>query len=173
MCLGLELIGFDPAYRVVYSKLGRGLTFGDSDDFAKVILGAEGKPVVDIEVISTDAYSDYNLKLIGTKGTYKSTTLKYNMTYVADGENPEREVSETFIQDAEGNPAYCSEELVKHVEDGDFDGDAFSIGTPEFYRQLYYYITDGVQLDVTPEMAAEVISVIEAAHAENHLSIKF
>ena len=173
VCLGLELIGFDPDYRVVYSKLGRGLTFGDSDDFAKIIMGAEGKPVLDIEVISTDAYSDYNLKLIGTKGTYKSTTLKYNMTYVVDGENPEREVSDTFIQDAEGNPIYCAEELVKHVEDGDFVGDAFSVGTPTFYTQLYHFITEGKAMDVTPEMAAEVISVIEAVHSANHLSVKF
>lgn len=173
VCLGLELIGFDPAYSMVYSQLGRGLTFGDSDDFAKIILAAKGKPVVDIEVISTDAYSDYNLKLIGTKGTYKSTTLKYAMTYVADGENPDMEVKDTFIQDDEGNPIYCAEQLVKHIEEGDFDGDAFSIGTPAFYGQLYSYITEGKIMDVTPEMAAEVISVIEAAHAENHLSVKF
>jgi hypothetical protein len=95
------------------------------------------------------------------------------MTYVVDGENPEREVFETFIQDADGNPAYCSEQLVKHVEEGDFEGDAFSVGTPAFYTQLYYYITEGKVMDVTPEMAAKVISVIEAAHSENHLSVKF
>lgn len=173
VCLGLELIGFDSDYRIVYSKLGRGLTFGDSDDFAKVILGAEGKPVVDIEVISTDAYSDYNLKLIGTKGTYKSTTLKYNMTYVVDGENPDRVVKETFLEDEDGNPIYCSEQLIKHVEEGDFSGDAFSVGSPEFYRQLYLYVTEDRTMDVTPEMAAEVISVIESVHAANHLSVKF
>ena len=173
VCLGLELIGFDPAYSMVYSQLGRGLTFGDSDDFAKIILAAKGKPVVDIEVISTDAYSDYNLKLIGTKGTYKSTTLKYAMTYVVDGENPDMEVKDTFIQDDEGNPIYCAEQLVKHTEEGDFDGDAFSIGTPCFYSQLHAYITEGKDMDVTPEMAAEVISVIEAVHADNHLSVKF
>ena len=173
VCLGLELIGFDPAYSMVYSQLGRGLTFGDSDDFAKIILAAKGKPVVDIEVISTDAYSDYNLKLIGTKGTYKSTTLKYAMTYVADGENPDMEVKDTFIQDDEGNPIYCAEQLVKHTEEGDFVGDAFSVGGPVFYDQLYHYISEGKPMSVTPEMAAEVISVIEAAHAENHLSVKF
>ena len=173
VCLGLELVGFDPAYSMVYSQLGRGLTFGDSDDFAKIILAAKGKPVVDIEVISTDAYSDYNLKLIGTKGTYKSTTLKYAMTYVVDGENPDMEVKDTFIQDDEGNPIYCAEQLVKHVEEGEFVGDAFSVGTPAFYSQLYSYVTEGKAMDVTPEMAAEVISVIEAVHADNHLSLKF
>lgn len=173
VCLGLELIGFDPDYSVVYSKLGRGLTFGDSDDFAKIILGAQGKPVVDIEVISTDAYSDYNLKLIGTRGTYKSTTNSYMITYVVEGENPDREVKDSFIEDADGNPTYCSEQLVKHVEEGDFAGDAFSVGTPRFYEQLYYYITEDKAMDVTPKMAADVISVIENVHAANPLSLKF
>ena len=78
--IGLGLIDFDPEYKVIYTRLGSSLTSGDSDDYAKVIIDAPGKPVVDIEVISSDAYCDYNVKLIGSKGTYTSTTLKYKMT---------------------------------------------------------------------------------------------
>ena len=173
VCLGLSLIDFDPEYKIVYSKLDTLLTSGDSDDFAKIIIEAPGKPVLDIEVTSADAYCDYNLKLIGSKGTYKSTTLKYQMTYIVDGENPERPVVPTFLEDADRNPAYCREDLIKHVEEGDFAGDAFSIGTPALYEQLYYKLTEGREMDVTPEMAAEVISVIETAHAHNPMPVKF
>ena len=171
--LGLAMIDFDPAYRVVYSKLGTSLTSGDSDDYAKVIIEAPGKPVVDIEVISSDAYCDYNLKLVGSKGTYKSTTLKYKMTYIVDGENPERPVIEHFLEDENKNPAYCAEQLVKHVEEGDFPGDAFSVGGPKLYEELYYKITEGKPMSVTPKMAAEVISVIETAHAHNPMPVKY
>ena len=171
--IGLGLIDFDPAYKVVYSRLDTLLTSGDSDDLAKIIIEAPGKPLVDIEVTSADAYSGYNLKLIGTRGTYKSTTLKYEMTYIVDGENPERPVIEESLEDGDRNPAYCREDLVKHVESGDFPGDAFSLGTPSLYEHLYYKLTEGREMPVTAEMAREVISVIETAHAHNPLPVKY
>ena len=171
--IALGLIDFDPDYRVVYTRLDQALTSGDSDDYAKVIIDAPGKPVVDIEVVSSDAYCDYNLKLVGSKGTYKSTTLKYKMTYIVDGENPERPVIETSLEDENRNPTYCSEQLIKHVEEGDFPGDAFSIGTPALYKELYYKLTEGKEMSVTPEMAREVISVIATAHRENPMPVKF
>jgi predicted dehydrogenase len=171
--IGLGLIDFDPAYKVVYTRLDRALTSGDSDDFAKVIIDAPGKPVVDIEVISSDAYCDYNLKLVGAKGTYKSTTLKYKMTYIVDGENPERPVIETFLEDGDRNPAYCREDLIKHTEEGDFPGDAFTVGTPALYKELYFKLTEGKPMSVTPEMAREIVSVIETAHTENPLPKRF
>ena len=171
--IALGLLDFDPEYKIVYTKLDSCLTSGDSDDYAKVIITAPGKPVADIEVISADAYCDYNVKLVGSRGTYKSTTLKYKMTYVVDGENPERPVIETFLEDENRNPAYCSEELIKHVEEGDFPGDAFSIGTPALYKELYYKLTEGKPMSVTPEMAREVVTVIETAHRENHMPKRF
>ena len=171
--IALGLLDFDPEYKIVYTKLDRCLTSGDSDDYAKVIITAPGKPLADVEVISSDAYCDYNLKLVGTKGTYKSTTLKYKMTYLVDGENPERPVIEHFLEDENRNPAYCSEQLIKHVEEGDFPGDAFSVGTPALYKELYYKLTEGKPMSVTPEMAREVVSVIETAHKENPMPKRF
>ena len=171
--IALGLLDFDPEYKIVYTKLDRCLTSGDSDDYAKLIITAPGKPLADVEVISSDAYCDYNLKLVGTKGTYKSTTLKYKMTYLVDGENPERPVIEHFLEDENRNPAYCSEQLIKHVEEGDFPGDAFSVGTPALYKELYYKLTEGKPMSVTPEMAREVVSVIETAHKENPMPKRF
>ena len=171
--IALGLLDFDPEYKIVYTKLDQALTSGDSDDYAKVIITAPGKPVADIEVISSDAYCDYNLKLVGSKGTYKSTTLKYKMTYIVDGENPERPVIETFLEDKDRNPAYCSEQLIKHTEEGDFPGDAFSVGTPALYKELYHYLTEGTPMSVTPEMAKEVVTVIATAHEQNPMPKRF
>ena len=171
--IGLGLIDFDPNYKVVFSRLDSLLTSGDSDDYAKIIIEAPNKPVVDIEVVSADAYCDYNVKLVGTRGTYKSTTLKYKMTYIVDGENPERPVIEASLEDENRNPAYCREDLIKHVEEGDFPGDAFSLGTPSLYEHLYYKLTEGREMPVTAEMAREVISVIETVHAHNPMPVKY
>ena len=171
--MALGFLDFDKDYRIAYSKLDRGLTSGDGDDFAKVILTAPGKPVVDVEVSSIDAYSPFNIKIQGSRGTFKCTTQKYEMTYIVDGENPEKPVIETFLKDAEGKPIYCSEDLKKHVEEGEFGGTAFDTGTAKLYEQLYYKITEGRDMTVTPEMAMEVIKVIAEVHAENPLELKF
>ena len=171
--MALGFLDFDNDSKVVYSKLDTALTSGDSDDFAKIIIDTPKKPLIDIEISSTDAYSSYNLKFQGSKGTFKCTPTAYEMTYIVDGENPERPVSETFIKNEAGEPIYCSEKLIKHTEEGKFTGTAFDVGTASLYEQLYYKITEGKEMTVTPEMAAAVISVIEKVHAENPLPLKF
>ena len=103
----------------------------------------------------------------------KVTPKAYEMTYICDGENPERPVVETFLKDENGNPIYCSEKLVKHVEGENFNGTAFDIGTAKLYEQLYFRIAQGTPMTVTPEMAADVISVIELVHAQNPLPLKY
>ena len=171
--IGLGLIDFDKDAKVVYSKLDTALTSGDADDYAKILIAAPNKPVVDIEISSIDAYSGYNVKLQGTRGTFKATPKAYEMTYIVDGENVERPVIEEFIKNENGDPIYCSEKLIKHVEAENFSGTAFDIGTAKLYEQLYFKITEGKEMTVTPEMAAQIISVIETVHAENPLPLKY
>ena len=171
--IAMGLMDFDKDIRLVYSKLDRCLTSGDSDDFAKLILTAPAKPVVDLEVSAVDAYSPFNLKIQGSRGCFKATPAEYEMTYFVDGENPERPVVETFLADENGKPVYCSEKLNKHVENGTFAGTAFDVGTATLYEQLYYRITEGKAMEVTPEMAADIIGIIAQAYAENPMDIKF
>ena len=40
-------------------------------------------------------------------------------------------------------------------------------------KELYYKITEGVPMSVTPEMATDVIGVIAAAYEENRLDVRF
>lgn len=171
--MGLGFLDFDPNVRVAYSKLDTALTSGDADDYAKILLVAPNRPLVDIEITSIDAYAGYNLKILGTKGTLKVTPGAYEMTYIVDGENPDRPVVETFLHDDEGNPIYCWEPLVKHVEADSFNGTAFDVGTATLYKQLYDRITEGKEMSVTAHMAAAVISVIEEVHAANPLPLKY
>lgn len=172
--LALGFLDFDENAKLLYSKLvSSPLTSGDSDDYAKLLLSAPGYPLVDVEISSLDAYSNYNIKIQGTRGTYQTSIGAYQMTYIVEGENPERPVTDKFIQNENGDPAYCGEKLIKHTEEGVHSGDPFGIAVEEFYRQLYHKITSGAPMTVTPEMAASVISVIETAHAENPLPVMF
>ena len=171
--MALGFLDFDENADVVYSRLDTALTSGDADDYVKILMTAPNKPLLDVEISSTDAYPQGTLKIQGTKGTFKASPASYEMKYIVDGENPERTVVEGFLKDENGNPIYCSEKLAKHTEAGEFNGSAFDIGTASFYEQLYYKITEGKDMTVTPEMAAKVISVIELAHAKNPLPVKY
>lgn len=173
IAMALGFLGFDKETRVVYSKLDTALTSGDAEDYVKIIMTAPGKPVIDIEMNNTDAFCDYNLKLQGSRGTMKSTPKAFKMKYIVEGENPERPVIEQSLRNEEGLPVYCSEKLVAHEEEGTYDGDAFGVGTAEIYKSVYYAITEGKPLAVTTEQAAMVIGVIEQAHAQNPLDVKY
>lgn len=171
--MALDFLDFDSDTRVAYSKLDRALTSGDAEDYAKIILTAPNKPVVDVEINSTDAYSDYNLKIQGSKGTYVCTYGNYKMKYVVDGENPERPVVQESLKDENGYPIYCSEKLITHEEEGTFEGDAFGVAVESFYRMLYNTLTTGAALKITPEQAAHIINVIEIVHGQNPMPVRF
>lgn len=173
IAMGLGFLDFDKEFKVVYSKLDTALTSGDAEDYVKIIMTAPNKPVIDIEMNSTDAFSDYNIKIQGSKGTLKSTPIKYCYKYIVDGENPEKPVIEEFLQDENGNPLYCVEKLLIHEENGTYNGTAFDVGTAGIYEDIYYAITEKRPLKVTPEQSSMVINVIEKAHADSPLPVKF
>lgn len=174
---GLAFLDFSDDFRVEYSKLASCLTSGDSDDYAKIILSAPGKPVVDIEISSIDAFCDYKFKIQGSKGTYISDLSKYSMKYIVDGENPERAPEYYAISDEEGMPTYCKEDLITHeVKDMPFVGGedgSFGEATETYYKMLYKTLAEGAPLEVTPEMISKVVSVIETVHAQNPLKVRF
>ncbi len=171
--LALGFLDFDDNAELVFSRISNAFASGDAEDYAKMILTAPNKPVVDVEIVPIDAYKDYNLKIYGTKGTYKSTTSKYQMTYVVDGENPPRPVIFESLKKEDGTPMYCGEKLVKHTEEGEFSGTAFNTAVSSFYSMLYDTITEGKELTVTPEMAARIINIIEKVHADNPMPITY
>lgn len=164
---GLDLLDFSDDARVVYSRLDSVLSSGDAEDAAKIILAAPNRPVVDVEINSNDAFNDFKIKVLGSKGTYKTTVRHYQMKYIVDGENPEQpEISEP-LTNTEGLPAYCVEKLIFHEEEGDFDGVASQIATDRFYKMVYEAIAEGKPLSVKPENIAKLIQVIETVHAQN------
>ncbi len=173
VAMALGFLDFDENTRVAFSKLDTALTSGDGDDYCKIILTAPNKPVIDVEINSTDAFSDFNLKIQGSRGTFKCTPQNYKMKYIVDGENPDQPVVEEFIHKEDWTPVYCKENLITHEEEGNYDGTAFNVGTARIYENVYYKVTENKPLVVTNEMSKAVIGVIENVHAENPLPRKF
>ena len=173
IAMALGFLDFDRNTRVIYSRLDTALTSGDAEDHVKILIEAPNRPLIDIEISSIDCYSGYTLKLKGSRGCFKATQKAYNMRYIVDGENEERPVIEESLKNAQGDPIYCSEKLVRHDEEGEYDGTAFDAGTAAIYENLYFAISAGEPLAVSPEQSAMVIGIIEEAHAENPLPVKF
>lgn len=168
------LLDFDENTKIVYSRLASTtLSSGDADDYVKVLFEAPGKPLVDMEIHSTDEYSDYMIKIHGSKGCFKTTARKYEMMYIVDGENPDQPLQEQPLKKEDGCPAYCSEDLKMHKVENEFEGTAFDVGTCDFYKSLYFKLTENKPLVVTPENARVIVGAIEEMHARTPLERKF
>ena len=172
--MALGFLDFDKNAKVMFSKLATSeMSSGDSDDFVKIIITAPNKPIIDLEINNTDAYTGYNVKLQGMRGVFKTTTRAYEMKYTVPGENPERPCVDTFLCDENSMPLYCRENLIVHDEQGDFDGDAFDVGTAELYKDLYFALTENKPLRYDVNDYKKIIGVIETVHAENPLKLKY
>lgn len=172
--MALGMLDFDKEWKVAFSKLGHTpMSSGDSDDYCKLILTAPNKPVIDVEINNTDAYSNYNVKIQATRGTFKCNTVKYEYKYIVEGENPARPVVEEFLQDENGNPRYCSEKLITHEESGEYKGTAFNVGTEKLYEDLYYKLTEGREMYVNLSMVRDIVNLIEQIYANSPLPMKF
>ena len=170
---GISWFDYDKNAEVKYSRLALANASGDAEDYAKIIISAPGKPVIDIEMNAIDAFAPKLMKICGTKGTFYCDTAKYEMKYIVDGENPERPVVFEALKDADGMPAYCSEKLEVHEESGEFEGTPFTTAVYSFYSMLYNTLKNGAPLEVTPETAARVIGIIEKVHADNPLPVRY
>ncbi len=171
--IAMDLLEFDPDIRVAASFLDCALTSGDGEDIAKIILTAPGRPIVDIEINSVDPYTDYNLKIQGTRGTVKANGKICKVKYVVDGENPERPLEEDFLRGEDSKPLYCSESLVTHEEEYEISTSVFVAAVEGFYNNLYKALRGEGTLLVKPENIAQLIGIIETVHAQNPLPVKF
>ena len=170
----LAFLDFDDEAKVVYSRLAcTELVSGDAEDYAKILITAPGRPLVDVEISSMDAFSDYSIKVQGSKGTLKLRPGDYEMKYIIDGENVERPVQYDPLKNEEGLPIYCSEQLVTHTEQGKNAGSAFDSAVKTFYEMVYDYLVNGKPLAIDPANIAKVVGVIEKVHADNPLPVVF
>ena len=173
--IALDLLDWDPEAKVAFSSLDTALTYGDANDMAKIIIKAPGKPLVDIEVNSADAYPNKNIKILGDHGSLIcGTTGDVNIKYFVDSEQtPHELIREPLRHPETGYPMYCGDKLVVHEETISTEGDIQITHSRCYYERLYDTMVNGAPLYVTAEKAAKVIEIIEAVHAQNPLPVKF
>ncbi len=166
----LFLLGFDSDIQV-FSKLERVNTFGDAEDYAKIVLTAPGKPLVDLEISKCNAYSDHLYLVHCQYGTLKATMEAVDYKYFNPQTAPQHRLTLEPLFTEERTPAYCSEELEwteKHI---DLSGSVFTTAVGEYYDMIYNHLVHGTAMEVTPYQVLKQFQVIDRIRSQNPLDV--
>lgn len=163
----LCLMGF-PENPGVFCRMDRANTFGDAEDWVKLIMTAPGRPLADIEISSCDAFPSFTYQVQGTNGGLSGSMTEIHWRYFKPEEAPARELILESLSDAEGLPVYCSEQLSwtegswESQEDG-----AFTYAVRRLYDTVYDRLVNGAPLVVTPEQVKLQLEVIRECQRQN------
>lgn len=157
----------------VFSRLGSINSFGDAEDYCKIIMTQPGKPLIDLEISSCDAYNDYTYNIQCSRGSLRATLSKLKYQYFVESEAPEQKFTLEPLEHEDGTPAYCGEKLNWHTFEEDLSGTAFDVGTKTYYDNIYDHLINGAELVIKPEKIAQQIALIEEVHRQNPMPIRF
>lgn len=159
---------FGPKQPEVFCQMDRALTLGDADDHLKLVLKAEGQPIIDIEISSCDAFPPPTWHVLGTRGGLTGSTRQLRWKWVVDAEMA------PLTLDLRPTPdrSYNRDQLTWHEDQWEFSGDTAD-AYRGFYRDLYGTIRQGQPLAITPESVRRVMWLTEEAHRLAPLSRQF
>ena len=167
----LDILGF-PEDVTVFSKLDRTNELGDAENYAKIIMTAPDKPLIDLEISSCNGYAPYTYVISAANGALRATTAKIEYKYFDPAKAPEQKQILTPLFTAQRTPAYCGEKLEWIEEEIEVKGDAFTVAVQEYYDMIYANLTEGAPMQVNPCQVLKQLKVIDTVHAQNPLSVR-
>ena len=145
---------------------------GDAEDYARVILTYPGKPLVDVEINPADAYTDYNIKVCGDRGTLRASVGKVEWKYFEAPPLPPLQLR--FMTKEDGiTPSYCMDSLTWHEFSEEMVGSAFDVGTRTLYENVHAHLCSAEPLKVRISQVLQQIRIMELAHAQNPMPVRF
>ncbi len=157
----------------VWCHMDRANTFGDAEDFVKLLLRAPGRPLVDLEISCCDAYPAYTFAIQGERGTLTANAEEIRWKYFKPEEAPAQRLIREPLRDENGLPVYCREKLVWYEEVCPMTNivdNVFSDATRRLYDDVYAKLVFGKEPNVTIRQVKQQIAVMEEAHRQNPLS---
>lgn len=160
----------------VVCHMDRVNTWGDAEDYVKLILSGAGHPVVDVEISSCCAYPSFTYNVQGSCGGLKGNTIDIEWKYFPPSEAPPQKLLREPLQQADGTPNYCAETLPWRTEKWsatDAQKNLFGTISSAFYDMLYQSLVHGKPLTITPQQVRRQIAVIEECHRQNpHIYVR-
>ncbi|MBE6929709.1 MAG: Gfo/Idh/MocA family oxidoreductase [Ruminococcaceae bacterium] len=169
----LEFLDYYDGMPQVFCHMDRVNSFGDAEDFVKIILKAPDRPLIDIEISSSDAYSPYAYHIQGSCGTLTVDTKSVRWKYFKPEEAPEQHLIREPLFTEDRLPSYCREQLTWYEEEWVepyVHDNVFSSDTKRLYDDVYNYLTEGKPFNVTFKQVAQQIAIMEECHRQNPLS---
>ena len=167
----INILGFDSDISV-FSKLDNINSFGDAEDYAKIILTAPNKPLIDIELSKCNAYSGPLYVVHCQYGSLKATMNSIDYKYFDPKTAPEQHLILEPLCKEDGTPAYCSEQLDWTEEHIDLEGSAFDTAVQKYYDMIYDHLVNGKEMEVTPYHVLKQFKVIDLIRSQNPLTVK-
>ncbi|MCL2772694.1 MAG: Gfo/Idh/MocA family oxidoreductase [Oscillospiraceae bacterium] len=154
-------------------------TFGDAEDYVKILMTAPDKPVIDLEISSCNAYPKFMYNIQAQYGGLCGDNSRLDYKYYVSETAPKQRLTREPLENPDGTPAYCGEKL-EWVEKSwspgsnkSKNGSSYVPSAPAdeptvaFYTMLYNHILNGGNLEVTPKQVLQQIAVIEECHKQN------
>ena len=167
----LDILGFDDNI-TVFSKLDRVNTFGDAEDYAKIILTAPNKPLIDVDLSKCNAYAGPIYVVHCQYGSLKATMSTIDYKYYNPETSPEQKLTLEPLFKEDRTPNYCSEQLDWTEEHVDVEGTVFTVGVKKYYDMIYANLVEGKEMEITPYQVLKQFKVIDQIRAQNPLDTK-
>lgn len=153
----------------IFCAMDRANTYGDAEDYVKVVLKKKGAPVIDLEISSCDAYPGDMITVHGTQGGLSGGGSGLRWRYF----NPKKAPKQKLQRKPLPGPSYCGEKLAfaeKNWAPSKAQANAFGWMSKQFYDHLYTCIRNGAKLEVTPQQVKVQMAVMEECHRQAKLS---
>jgi predicted dehydrogenase len=156
-------------------------TFGDAEDYVKLIMTAPGKPIMDLEISACNPYPKYQYSIQAQYGGLSGDDSRLDYKYYNRETAPEQHLTREPLENPDGTPAYCREKLEWvenswNIDDMARSESSYIPGVPRqqptisFYEMLYGHIVNKAPLEVTPQQVRQQIAVMEECHRQNPMS---
>jgi scyllo-inositol 2-dehydrogenase (NADP+) len=166
----LQLFGTDIMPQVI-CIMDRANTFGDAEDYVKLIMRGQGRPTIDLEISSCCTFSRDKFNIQGTLGGLHGSAEQLEWKYYKPEEAPKQQLIQEPLFDRNGMPAYCSETLEWHADQWTQslppNIEASDYMTAKLYEMLYRTLVEGAPLEITAQQVRQQMAVMEECRRQN------
>ncbi len=165
----LDMMGF-PQDVSVFCAMDCAHTFGDGEDYVKMLLRAPGAPVGEIEISAAFGYKKDTYQVHGTRGCLTGNDSGLKWKYYVEEEAPEQHLITRPLRTEECVPIYCREQLPMNEEEwipNEFEADVFNAKGLGYYNALYETLTEDKPFLIKNEQIMLQMKITQEAYRQN------